>query len=120
MLRNGLKDSRTRLLEVFPHWCRIYRMEGETEFVDGKLVILYEGECRDEGNAAMRTYQTDGVMKSDHALQIPYLVKGVTNDCRLDVKNDCITMEGLTMTNCQPFRYGERVGTTVMYNEVKN
>ena len=114
-LRQKMKSE-----DVFPHTCRIYRYVGEDEFEDGELEIIYEGECRDEGNSAMRTYQTDGVMKSDHALQIPHFVTGVSNECLLDVTNDCVSIEGLTITNCQPFRYGPRVGTTVMYNEPKN
>lgn len=112
--------SKVNWADVFPHTCKIYRIIGEDEFTEGEEEIIYEGECRDEGNSAMRTYQTDGVMKSDHAVQIPHLVVGVTNECKIDIKNDCVELKDMTLTNCQPFRYGKRVGTTVMYNEAKN
>lgn len=106
--------------DVFPHYCKLYQIVGEDEFTDGEEIVIYEGKCRDEGNAAMRTYQTDGVMKSDHAVQVPDLIKNVPNDCFIDIKNDCVELKHLTMTNCQPFRYGKLVGTTIMYNEAKN
>lgn len=108
--------------KVFPHWCKIYSYGEPDPFSEEEenITIFYEGRCRDEGNAAMRTYQTDGVLKADHALQIPSLVVGVTNDARIDIKNDCGEITDRQLTSCQPFRYGERNGTTIFYNEAKN
>jgi len=108
--------------KVFPHWCRIYSYGTPDPFSveDTEVTIHYEGRCRDEGNSAMRTYQTDGVLKADHALQIPSLVVGVPNDARVDIKNDCVEITDRQVSSCQPFRYGEMSGTTLFYNEAKN
>ena len=108
--------------KVFPHWCRIYSCGTPDPFSDDEeeITIYYEGRCRDEGNAAMRTYQTDGVLKADHALQIPGLVLNVSNDARVDIKNDGVEITDRQVSSCQPFRYGDRSGTTLFYNEAKN
>lgn len=112
--------------KVFPHWCRIYSHGNADPFSDEEddITVYYEGRCRDEGNAAMRTYQTDGVLKNDHALQIPALVTGVPNDAWLDIRNDCVEITERQVTSCQPFRLSKHLpienGTTVFYNEAKN
>lgn len=106
--------------KAFPHCCRVYRIVNEDEFSDGEEQVIYCGLCRDEGNSAMRTYQQGGVMKSDHAIYIPVFLKGVSNDCYIDIVNDCVELERLQISSCQPVQYGNRVGTTIMYNEPKN
>ena len=114
------------LSKVFPHWCKIYSFGTVDPLSDeeSEVIVHYEGRCRDEGNAAMRTYMTDGVLKSDHALQIPILIKDVPNDAWVDIRNDCVEITQRQVTSCQPFRLYSDIlrkgGTTVFYNEAKN
>lgn len=83
--------------------------------------VIYQGICREEGNKAMRTYHgEDQVLKADHAVYIPTLLRGVTNECYIDIENFCGSINGIQITSCQPVLYGKRQGTTIYFNEPKN
>lgn len=101
----------------FPHWCKIYKYEGETSFDEGKEVVLYEGECRKYGNTSIRTFTSNsGIQKADYALSIPGQVCNITTGIFADVRDLTGEIKGAFITDSYP----TNLGTTVYFNLPKN
>lgn len=96
----------------FPHTCRIYRMEGETSFEDGKEVVLYEGECRKYINS---TSKTDNVVKGSYALSLPGTIGGIVSGDSIDVTDRSGSYSQCMVTEC----YAGNLGTTVYFDMAK-
>lgn len=62
----------------FPHWCRIWRIVGETSMREGEEVLLYEGECRKY--TGYRPTEPDGVEKEIYALSLPLVYRFIDAD----------------------------------------
>ena len=75
----------------FPHQCKVYRREEATSFnPEGKLVTLYEGECRKSASNNIRTFNTGSnatgkVDVADYRISVPGVVKGVKKGDLIDV-----------------------------------
>ena len=101
----------------WPHWCRIYRYEGVTNWDDGKLVVVYEGRCRKYGNTSIRTFEgNSGVMKADYALSIPGRIGGMRTGDLVDVEDRCGKVVGAILSDC----HTGNLGTTAFFNLSKN
>lgn len=101
----------------FPHTCRIYRIEGETSFSDSEEeTILYEGECRKEGNTSVRTFKDNEVYKADYRMNIPDTVEGILAGDYVDVTDRSGTFEKCIIA----YVYAGNLGTTVLFNIANN
>ncbi len=101
----------------WPHICKIYRMEGVTNFCEGKEYVLYEGKCRKYGNTSIRTFTSnEGVQKADYALSLPGQVEGITTGTLIDVQDLTGFIKGAIATDSYP----TNLGTTVFFNLPKN
>lgn len=100
----------------FPHWCRVYRVTGETSFSDGETEELYAGPCLKYGSSNLRTFKTGNVIRGDYAADIPGLVRGIDGSCMIDVKDYNGEYERVTVSDCQ----ASEMGTTVYFNISKN
>ena len=96
----------------FPHTCKVYRISGETSFDDGAETVLYEGEC----SSSLRTFTESNVIKSDYAIYIPGLVRGIVAGDLVDVTDYGGTFEAKVITDC----YATEMGTTLYFNMAKN
>lgn len=100
----------------FPHTCKVYRMEGETSFNEGRETVLYEGKCNKYGSSNLRTFKTDNVVKGDYAVDIPGLVKGIRPGDLVDVSDYTGEAKRILVTDAYP----TEMGTTVYFNLSKN
>lgn len=100
----------------FPHTCKIYRMEGETSFSDGKETVLYEGECMKYGSNNLRTFKTDNVLKGDYAVDVPGLVLGVCTGDFIDFTDYSGTFTRNMISDPDP----SEMGSTFYFNMAKN
>lgn len=97
----------------FPHSCRIYRVEGESAFSDGKETVLYEGECRKYGEASR---SAEDVANGLFRMSIPGTVGGIIAGDMLDV-----TDRGATYNRCLIVDYyAGNLGTTIYFNLAMN
>lgn len=108
----------------FPHKCKIYRTEGETEFSAGTEITVYEGECRKYRNG--QTRQTDEVMTGNYCLSIPgertnadgvterIMVKALAGDT-VEATDYSGTYRGYVV-DCR----AGNLGNTVYWNDDKN
>lgn len=99
-----------------PHTCRIYRLEGATNFSKGTEKVLYEGVCRKEGSTNLRTFKTNNVVKSDYGLSLPGTIKGIRSGDMVDVIDRQGEYKGCLVTDA----YAGNLGTTVYFNVAKN
>lgn len=60
----------------FPHSCKIYRKVEETEFDDGKELVVYCGECRVYNKRYSKSV-TSGVQQTERRVNIPNKVIGI-------------------------------------------
>ncbi len=101
----------------YPHTCKVYRLTDESPFGDtGTETVLYEGECRKEGNTSLRTFKTDGVVKGDYRMSIPGTVGGILSGDLVDVTDRQGTFRGCMVTDS----YAGNLGTTIYFNLPKN
>ena len=100
----------------FPHYCSIYRIEGETSFEDGDKTTLYEGVCNKYGSTSLRTFKTTGVIRSEYAVDIPGLVEGIVAGSLIDVEDYFDTIVGAIVTESYP----TSLGTTVYFDVERN
>lgn len=71
--------AKKTLNEEFPHFCVIRRIEESTPFTEEVCEIIYEGKCRRESSANIRTFRqgtsTVGqVFYGDHRVCIPGMI----------------------------------------------
>lgn len=99
-----------------PHRCTIYRLVDETSFSDGEKVILYEGACRKETTTNLRTFKTDGVIKSDYLVSLPGTVGGILAGDLIDVTD----RQGEFMECIISDSYAGNLGTNVYFNLPKS
>lgn len=117
----ALTSKRIDWSKVFPHTCKIYSLNDGDEFEETeKYDFKYIGDCRDEGSSNIRSFSKNNVNIADHVCYIPVLLKGVTNDCRIDITTQNEKITERQITSCQSVYYGDREGTAVFYNEAKN
>lgn len=100
----------------FPHTCKVYRISGETSFDEGNETVLYVGECNKYGSTSLRTFTKSNVIKSDYAIDIPGLVKGIIAGDLVDVTDYGESFESCVVTDCYP----TEMGTTLYFNLAKN
>lgn len=101
----------------WPHWCKIYRFEGETNWDEGQEKVLYEGKCRKYGNTSIRTFEgNSGVQKADYALSIPGQLEGVLTGDLVDIIDRCGEIRAAILSDC----HTGNMGTTVFFNLSKN
>lgn len=101
----------------WPHKCRIYRYKGATNWDDGEIEVVYEGECRKYGNTSIRTFEgNSGVMKADYALSIPGRLEGAKTGDLVDVTDRCGEIRGAILSDCLT----GNLGTTAYFNLSKN
>lgn len=100
----------------YPHTCTIYRITGATQFSEGEKVILYEGECRKEGNASIRNLFSNNVPKSDYRVSIPGFQEGILQGDMIDVKDRVNLWISILITDV----YISNFGTEVFFNISKN
>lgn len=100
----------------FPHRCTIYTLIGGDAWSDGEKKILYEGKCNKYGSGQLRTFNREGVIKTDYAIDLPGLVKGVCTGCLVDVTDYTGSYEGIVITDAYP----TEMGTTLTFNIPKN
>lgn len=102
-----------------PHYCVIYRIEGETAYSVGERLVVYEGVCRKY--PGYRPTEPDGVAKEIFALSLPVTYA-------LDAPKELIPREG-DFIEVQD-RLGEwkgsiksvmagNLGTTIHWEDVK-
>ena len=61
----------------FPHRCTIYTMGTVTPFSSGEKTIVWDGRCRKESNASIRTFKgAESVLKTDYRVQLGAIVGG--------------------------------------------
>lgn len=104
----------------FPHLCKVYRVSDETPFEDGLETIFYTGECHMYGSNSLRTFKQSGVIKSEYAIDIPYLVRGVNTGDLIDVTDYNGTYTSCVVSSSMPVVYGKYEGTTIYFNLPKN
>lgn len=100
----------------FPHTCKVYRISRETSFEDGSETVLYEGECNKYGSSSLRTFTKNNVVKSDYAINIPGLIKGIVAGDLVDVTDYGESLKARVVTDC----YLTEMGTTLYFNLAKN
>ena len=110
----------------FPHTCKVYRISGETSFDEGNETVLYVGKCNKygrtsprtstNGSTSLRTFTKSNVIKSDYAIDIPGLVKGIIAGDLVDVTDYGGSFESCVVTDCYP----TEMGTTLYFNLAKN
>ncbi len=100
----------------FPHTCKVYRLAEIDNFSDGEEIVLYEGKCRKNVNTSLRTFKTDGVIKSDYSLSIPGTVKGIRAGDLVDVTDMQGDFKACLVSDC----YAGNLGTTVYFNVTQN
>lgn len=100
----------------YPHTCIIYRFEAATQFSEGEKVVLYEGECRKEGNTSIRNFYSDNVPKSDYRVSIPGFQEGILPGDTIDVQ-DRVKMWA---NNLIADVHISNFGTEVFFNIPKN
>lgn len=100
----------------FPHTCKVYRISGETSFDEGNETVLYVGKCNKYGSTNLRTFTKSNVIKSDYAIDIPGLVKGIIAGDLVDVTDYGGSFESCMVTDCYP----TEMGTTLYFNLAKN
>ena len=98
----------------FPHTCKVYRMEGETSFEDGKEIVLYEGECRKYINN--KNSSVNKVVEGSYALSLPGTVTGIVSGDLIDVTDRSGSYSECMVTEC----YAGNLGTTVYFDMAKN
>jgi hypothetical protein len=100
----------------FPHTCKVYRISGETSFDEGNETVLYVGRCHKYGSTSLRTFTKSNVIKSDYAIDIPGLAKGIIAGDLVDVTDYGGSFESCVVTDCYP----TEMGTTLYFNLAKN
>lgn len=100
----------------FPHTCKVYRISGKTSFDEGNETVLYVGRCRKYGSTSLRTFTKSNVIKSDYAIDIPGLAKGIIAGDLVDVTDYGGSFESCVVTDCYP----TEMGTTLYFNLAKN
>lgn len=101
----------------FPHFCKIYRYEGVSNFNKGDERVLYEGKCRKYGNTSIRTFRgNDGVQRADYALSLPGQICGIVTGTLIDVTDLTGEIKRAQVTDSYP----TNLGTTVYFNLPKN
>lgn len=100
----------------FPHTCKVYRISGETPFDEGNETVLYVGRCHKYGSTSLRTFTKSNVIKSDYAIDIPGLAKGIIAGDLVDVTDYGGSFESCVVTDCYP----TEMGTTLYFNLAKN
>lgn len=71
--------------EEFPHYCLIKRVSDVTSFSDGEETIIYQGACRRESSANIRTFKqgtssVGQVVYGDFRVSIPGIEKIIQGD----------------------------------------
>lgn len=100
----------------FPHTCKVYRISGETSFDEGNETVLYVGRCHKYRSTSLRTFTKSNVIKSDYAIDIPGLAKGIIAGDLVDVTDYGGSFESCVVTDCYP----TEMGTTLYFNLAKN
>lgn len=100
----------------FPHYCKIYARNNETSFSDGEEVIIYEGVCNKYGSTSLRTFKTNGVIRSEYAVDIPGLVPGISQGTLIDVTDGTGTITRAIITESYP----TSLGTTAYFDIERN
>lgn len=100
----------------FPHWCRLYRIEGAGISSEGEEKVFYEGKCLKYGSSNLRTFRTGNVIRGDYAVDIPVLVTGCGSGDFIDVEDYTGKFSRIILSDVQP---GE-MGTTVYFNMSHN
>ena len=100
----------------FPHTCKVYRISGETSFDEGNETVLYVGRCHKYGSTSLRTFTKSNVIKSDYAIDIPGLAKGIIAGDLVDVTDYGGSFESCVVADCYP----TEMGTTLYFNLAKN
>lgn len=100
----------------FPHTCKVYRISGETSFDEGNETVLYVGRCHKYESTSLRTFTKSNVIKSDYAIDIPGLEKGIIAGDLVDVTDYGGSFESCVVTDCYP----TEMGTTLYFNLAKN
>lgn len=100
----------------FPHYCKIYTLKGETSFADAEEVVLYEGVCNKYGSTSLRTFKTNGVIRSEYAVDMPGLVGGITQGALIDVTDFAGTITKAIISESYP----TSLGTTAYFDIERN
>lgn len=100
----------------YPHTCKIYRMEGATQFALGEEIVLYEGVCRKEPNTSIRNFYKDNVPKSDYRISIPGFVVNILSGDMIDVKDRSREYKSLMVTDANVSNFGTELYINIPKN----
>lgn len=100
----------------YPHTCKVYRIEGATQFKQGAEVLLYEGVCRKESNTSIRNFYKDNVPKGDYRISIPGFVESICSGDMIDVTDRSRSYNAVLITEC----HVSNMGTELFINIPKN
>lgn len=102
--------------KAFQDECRIYRTIGATSFSEGEEVVLYEGKCDVQIPMTIRTFKSNDVLLTDHAVYIKKQLEGIVSGDIVD-----ITLQtGVKMVSSVSECYSRSMGTMIILRETKN
>lgn len=99
----------------FDHTCKVYRLEGGTEFTDGTETVLYEGKCYVYEANNLRQYLKNNSVKEDMGCDVPGLVTGVRAGDFVDFDRYGESVTRCVIGNAIP----SKMGTTFRFNRPK-
>lgn len=104
--------------ESFLDTCRVYRIKDVSSFSDEvEEEVLYEGKCDVQIPMTIRTFKSNDVLLTDHAVYIKAQLKGVRSGDLIDITLQSGTkMEHVEIS--EP--YVRTMGTMLIIRETKN
>lgn len=104
--------------ESFKDLCKVYRVEEVSSFSDeSEVTVIYEGWCDAQIPMTIRTFRSGGVLKTDRAVYIRGLIKGIKSGDLIDIEfQDGNVMNELPISAV----YARTMGTMLILNEAEN
>lgn len=104
--------------ESFLDTCVVYRTKGVSSFSDGvEKEILFEGKCDVQIPMTIRTFKSNDVLLTDHAIYIKEKLKGVRSGDLVDV----VLQSGVEINELSISEpYVRDMGTMLIIRETKN
>lgn len=104
----------------FPHWCKIYKLEGCDAWSDGEEVVIYEGECRKWNNDSLRNFYKETsagrVSDADYCVSVPPTKEPIKLGYLIDVEDKIGKIERVAILDV----YMGNLGTNIYINKPKN
>ena len=102
----------------FKDTCKVYRVKNVSSFSDkAEVEIIYEGKCDVQIPMTIRTFKSNDVLLTDHAIYIKSKLMGVVSGDLVDVVlQSGVEMKDLTVS--EP--YVRDMGTMLIIREAKN